>query len=150
MGFHTIAVDFMFSYKTGAISQAGNGTMSQARYLNIYIHGDKKKLPHLLTAISKSVCDGWSASADARTRRGIDEIQEYRFTANSTTGFLRFFCSADRPYVFYLRDSGIIGSEGPITLQDNDYLVRHFVSSVLKPVCTEMDFKLQVTRSVMH
>lgn len=125
--------------------------MSQARYLNIYVHGDKKKLPHLLTAISKSVRDGWQVAEDARSRHGGgDSVQEYRFTANQTTGFLRFFCSADRPYVFYLRDSGIIGSEGPITLQDNDYLVRHFVSSVLKPVCTDLDFKLQVTRSVMH
>ncbi|MBX9671496.1 MAG: hypothetical protein K2X93_28165 [Candidatus Obscuribacterales bacterium] len=125
--------------------------MSQSRYLNIYVHGDKKKLPHLLTAIQKSVCDGWQlASEEGRARRGGDEVQEYRFTANQTTGFLRFFCSADRPYVFYLRDSGIIGSEGPITLQDNDYLVRHFVSSILKTVCTDLDFKLQVTRSQMH
>jgi hypothetical protein len=123
--------------------------MSQSRYLNIYVHGDKKKLPHLLTAISKSLRDGWQVADDGRRRTG-DEVQEYRFTANSTTGFLRFFCSADRPYVFYLRDSGLIGSESPITLQDNDYLVRHFVSSILKPICTDLDFKLQVTRSQMH
>jgi len=123
--------------------------MSQARYLNIYVHGDKKKLPHLLTAVQKSLRDGW-AVAEERSRRTGDEVQEYRFTANQTTGFLRFFCSADRPFVFYLRDSGIIGSESPITLQDNDYLVRHFVSAILKPVCSEMDFKLQVTRSMMH
>ncbi|MBX3072987.1 hypothetical protein KF707_18105 [Candidatus Obscuribacterales bacterium] len=123
--------------------------MSQSRYLNIYVHGDKKKLPHLLTAISKSLRDGWQVADDGRRRTG-DEVQEYRFTANSTTGFLRFFCSADRPYVFYLRDSGLIGSESPITLQDNDYLVRHFVSSILKPICTDLDFKLQVTRSMMH
>lgn len=124
--------------------------MSQSRYLNIYVHGDKKKLPHLLTAIQKSVRDGWQLADDGRQRRTGDEVQEYRFTANSTTGFLRFFCSADRPYVFYLRDSGIIGAEGPITLQDNDYLVRHFCSSILKPICTDLDFKLQVTRSQMH
>lgn len=123
--------------------------MSQSRYLNIYVHGDKKKLPHLLTAISKSLRDGWQVADDGRRRTG-DEVQEYRFTANSTTGFLRFFCSADRPYVFYLRDSGLIGAETPITLQDNDYLVRHFVSSILKPICTDLDFKLQVTRSQMH
>lgn len=122
--------------------------MSQSRYLNIYVHGDKRKLPHLLTAIQKNVCDGWAVAED-RSRKG-DEVQEYRFTANSTTGFLRFFCSADRPYVIYLRDSGIIGSDSPITLQDNDYLVRHFVSAVLKPVCSDLDFKLQVTRSQMH
>jgi hypothetical protein len=124
--------------------------MSQSRYLNIYVHGDKKKLPHLLTAIQKSVCDGWQVADDGRGRRTGDEVQEYRFTANSTTGFLRFFSSADRPFVFYLRDSGIIGAEGPITLQDNDYLVRHFVSSILKPICSDLDFKLQVTRSLMH
>lgn len=123
--------------------------MSQSRYLNIYVHGDKKKLPHLLTAISKSLRDGWQVADDGRRRTG-DEVQEYRFTANSTTGFLRFFCSADRPYVFYLRDSGLVGAETPITLQDNDYLVRHFVSSILKPICTDLDFKLQVTRSLMH
>jgi len=36
------------------------------------------------------------------------------------------------------------------TLQDNDYLVWNFVTNVLKPVCTEMDLKLQVTRTVKH
>ena len=124
--------------------------MSQARYLNVYIHGDKKRLPTLLTAISKSIGDGWAIVEEQRVKRSSDEIQEYRFTHNQTIGFLRFFCSADRPYLFYLRDSGIIGAEDPITLQDNDYLVRHFVSAVLKPVCTDLDLKLQVTRSMMH
>lgn len=123
--------------------------MSQ-RYLNIYVHGDKKRLPTLLNAINKSVRDGWQVAGEQGYKRNSDEVQEYRFTSNSTTGFLRFFCSADRPYVFYLRDSGIVGADGPITLQDNDYLVRHFVAQVLKPVCTDLDLKIQVTRSQMH
>ncbi len=140
----------MVLYDEKLFIRIGNISYMSHRYLNVYIHGDKKRLPTLINAISKAVRDGWQVADQNRTRVSPDEAHEYRYTANHITGFLRFFCSADRPYVLYLRDSGIIGSDSPITLQDNDYLVRHFVSSVLKPACSELDMKIQVTRSVMH
>lgn len=126
--------------------------LTQSKYLNVYVYGEKRKLPNLLDTISKSLKEGWAVGTNDRsTRSGSDdEITEYRFTSNETTGFLRFFCSVDKPYVFYLRDSGIVGAESPITLQDNDYLVWHFVTNVLKPVCADLDLKLQVTRTVKH
>ncbi|MBX9693635.1 MAG: hypothetical protein K2Z81_14700 [Cyanobacteria bacterium] len=125
--------------------------MAQAKYLNVYVYGQKKRLPSLLSAISNSIRDGWSKVEKNSTYRvSDDEIQEYRFTSNDTTGFLRFFCSTDQPYLLYLRDSGIIGADSPITLQDNDFLVQHFVKTVLKPACTEVDAKVQVTRALKH
>ncbi len=125
--------------------------MAQAKYLNVYVYGQKKRLPSLLSAITALIRDGWSkVDTHPRNRVSDDEIQEYRFTSNDTTGFLRFFCSTDQPYLFYLRDSGILGADSPITLQDNDFLVQHFVKTVLKPACSEVDAKVQVTRAVKH
>jgi hypothetical protein len=126
--------------------------LTQSKYLNVYVYGEKRRLPNLIDSISKALKEGWTSNVHERsTRSGSDdEIQEYRFTSNETTGFLRFFCSVNQPYVFYLRDSGIVGADSPITLQDNDYLVWHFVTNVLKPVCADLDLKLQVTRTVKH
>ncbi|MBZ0185132.1 MAG: hypothetical protein K8F91_02695 [Candidatus Obscuribacterales bacterium] len=125
--------------------------MSERKYLNVFVYGEKGKLTNLLSELGETVEGNWESIQMPATRKQIGEdAYEFRLTVNNTTGFLRFFSSYSSPYLLFLRDSGIKGADRPISVTDNDYLVKDFCKQFLKPVCTKLDLKLHVTRATPY